>query len=62
MFVLGATSDMAGIPMWLPHSAVTIGLVGIAAVALWRLVRLAVAAGRSQAEPATPPHPAGEGA
>jgi TRAP-type C4-dicarboxylate transport system permease small subunit len=62
MFTLGATSDMAGVPMWLPHSAVTIGLVGIAAVALWRLVRLATSAGRSQSEPAAPPHPAGEGA
>ncbi|AXK80950.1 TRAP transporter small permease [Pseudolabrys taiwanensis] len=33
---LGAVSDIAGIPMWIPHSAVCIGFFAIAAIVLAR--------------------------
>ena len=41
IFSLGQTSNTAGIPMWLPHSAVPIGFGLIALIALWRIVRAA---------------------
>jgi TRAP-type C4-dicarboxylate transport system permease small subunit len=34
MFALGRTSDVGGIPMWLPHGAVTLGFVLILIVSL----------------------------
>jgi len=41
MWRFGRTSDMAGIPMWIPHATVALGFALILAVALWRLVRMA---------------------
>jgi len=41
MLSLGHLSDNAGIPMWIPHSAVAIGFGLIALIALWRLVLFA---------------------
>lgn len=41
MLSLGHLSDNAGIPMWIPHSAVGIGFGLIALIALWRAVLLA---------------------
>lgn len=36
---LGQTSDAAGIPMWIPHSAVTAGFALIAVFVLWHGIR-----------------------
>jgi len=41
MWRFGRTSDMAGIPMWIPHATVALGFALILAVAVWRLVRMA---------------------
>jgi len=41
MWRIGRTSDMAGIPMWIPHATVALGFWLILAVAVWRLVRMA---------------------
>ena len=41
MWRLGRTSDMAGIPMWIPHATVALGFALILAVAVWRLMRTA---------------------
>ena len=41
MWRFGRTSDMAGIPMWIPHATVALGFGLILAVAVWRLVRMA---------------------
>jgi TRAP-type C4-dicarboxylate transport system permease small subunit len=48
MFSLGRRSDAAGILIGIPHSAVTVGFVLIALIALWRLV--AFVAGRGAAD------------
>ena len=40
MFALRQTSSIAGIPMWLPHSAVAVGFGLITAIALWRGIRM----------------------
>jgi TRAP-type C4-dicarboxylate transport system permease small subunit len=53
MLRIGRTSDMAGIPMWIPHGAVAFGFGLILLVVVWRIVRLA----RRMPEP-----PSGEGA
>ena len=39
MASLGRTSDVGGIPMWIPHSAVVLGFALIAVVAAFDLVR-----------------------
>ena len=39
MFGMGRTSDMAGIPMWIPHGTVAIGFALIFIIAVWLLVR-----------------------
>ena len=39
IFTLGQTSNTAGIPMWLPHSAVAVGFALITVIALWRVVK-----------------------
>lgn len=44
IFALGQVSNTAGIPMWLPHSAVVLGFGLIAVIALWRIAK-AVARG-----------------
>lgn len=36
MFALGSVSDIAGVPMWIPHSAVCLGFLAIAAIVLVR--------------------------
>ena len=51
MFQIGRTSDMAGVPMWIPHGTVTLGFGLVLIVAIWRVVRMA----RRMPEP-----PAGE--
>ena len=41
MLRIGRTSDMAGVPMWIPHGTVALGFALILVVAVWRLVRMA---------------------
>jgi TRAP-type C4-dicarboxylate transport system permease small subunit len=41
MWRIGRTSDMAGVPMWIPHAMVALGFALMLAVAAWRLVRMA---------------------
>jgi TRAP-type C4-dicarboxylate transport system permease small subunit len=41
MLRIGRLSDMAGIPMWLPHGTVALGFALILIVAIWRLVGMA---------------------
>ena len=36
IYALGSVSDIAGIPMWIPHSAVCLGFFAIAAIVLVR--------------------------
>lgn len=50
MYVFGRVSDMAGVPMWIPHGAVAAGFGLIAVVACWRLARPAARTSR-QPEP-----------
>ena len=57
MLALGHKSDNAGIPMWLPHSAVAAGFGLIALIALWRAVLFARSGG--SAADASPPSRAG---
>jgi TRAP-type C4-dicarboxylate transport system permease small subunit len=38
MLRIGRTSDMAGVPMWIPHGAVALGFALIVIVTAWRLV------------------------
>jgi TRAP-type C4-dicarboxylate transport system permease small subunit len=38
MLRIGRTSDMAGVPMWIPHGTVALGFALILLVAAWRLV------------------------
>ncbi len=52
MMVLGRKSDMAGISMWIPHSAVAVGFGLIALIALWRVVQLYGGGGRMTSEQA----------
>jgi TRAP-type C4-dicarboxylate transport system permease small subunit len=51
MLMLGRTSDMAGVPMWIPHAFVALGFALILLIAGWRLVTVAA---RGRAEPASP--------
>jgi TRAP-type C4-dicarboxylate transport system permease small subunit len=41
MWRFGRTSDMAGVPMWIPHATVALGFALMLAVGAWRLVRMA---------------------
>jgi TRAP-type C4-dicarboxylate transport system permease small subunit len=41
MLRIGRTSDMAGVPMWIPHGTVALGFGLILIVALWRMVSMA---------------------
>jgi TRAP-type C4-dicarboxylate transport system permease small subunit len=45
MLRIGRASDMAGVPMWIPHGAVALGFALMIPIALWRLVT--VIAGRT---------------
>jgi TRAP-type transport system small permease protein len=38
MLRIGRTSDMASVPMWIPHGAVALGFSLILIVVLWRLI------------------------
>jgi TRAP-type C4-dicarboxylate transport system permease small subunit len=40
MLRIGRTSDMAGVPMWIPHGAVALGFALILIVTIWRLIGL----------------------
>jgi TRAP-type C4-dicarboxylate transport system permease small subunit len=40
MWRIGRTSDMAGIPMWIPHATVALGFALILVTALWGLLRM----------------------
>jgi TRAP-type C4-dicarboxylate transport system permease small subunit len=37
MFRIGRASDMTGVPMWIPHGAVTLGFALIWLIAIWQL-------------------------
>ncbi len=52
MLRLGRTSDMAGVPMWIPHGAVALGFALIVLIAFWRLVAIASGRERSRSAPA----------
>jgi TRAP-type C4-dicarboxylate transport system permease small subunit len=41
MLRIGRTSDMAGIPMWIPHATVALGFGLMLVVAVWGLIRMA---------------------
>ena len=41
LFAIGQTSDMAGIPMWLPHSAILIGFAMMGVMTIAAIVKLA---------------------
>ena len=45
MLRIGRASDMAGVPMWIPHGIVALGFALMIPIALWRLVT--VIAGRT---------------
>jgi TRAP-type C4-dicarboxylate transport system permease small subunit len=55
MWLMGRTSDMTGVPMWIPHSFVVLGFGLILVAALWRLLRmlksLSGTASASEAQP-----------
>jgi TRAP-type C4-dicarboxylate transport system permease small subunit len=40
MFRIGRASDMAGVPMWIPHGAVALGFALILLIACWRLATI----------------------
>ena len=48
MFVLQQKSNTAGIPMWIPHSAVPLGFGLIALIAAWQGIRFLRSAGAKQ--------------
>ena len=41
MLRIGRTSDMAGVPMWIPHGTVALGFALMLIVAVWGLIRMA---------------------
>lgn len=42
MFQLGRTSDMAGVPMWIPHGVVALGFALILVTAAWSTIKTAL--------------------
>src|SRR5437867_3643916 len=52
MLRIGRTSDMAGVPMWIPHGSVALGFVLIALTAGWRLVAVMTRCEPQRAAPA----------
>jgi TRAP-type C4-dicarboxylate transport system permease small subunit len=52
MLRLGRVSDMAGVPMWIPHGFVTLGFALMLLVAVWRLTTIAARRERSHTAPA----------
>ena len=55
MLRIGRTSDMAGVPMWIPHGAVALGFALILIVTVWRLISLARRSPRTTSEGQTAP-------
>ena len=51
MLRIGRTSDMACVPMWIPHGTVALGFALILIVAVWGLVRIARPLPSSEARP-----------
>jgi TRAP-type C4-dicarboxylate transport system permease small subunit len=51
MLRIGRTSDMAGVPMWIPHGFVALGFALILLMTCWRLI---VVAARREAGPVAP--------
>ena len=41
MFRIGRASDMAGVPMWIPHGTVALGFGLMLLIAVWRLLGVA---------------------
>jgi TRAP-type C4-dicarboxylate transport system permease small subunit len=52
MLRLGRTSDMARVPMWIPHGSVALGFALILLIAVWRLVAVATGRERPRSAPA----------
>ena len=55
MLRIGRTSDMAGVPMWIPHGAVAVGFALILIVTIWRLIGLARRSPQTASEGQTAP-------
>jgi TRAP-type C4-dicarboxylate transport system permease small subunit len=55
MLRIGRTSDMAGVPMWIPHGAVALGYALILIVTVWRLIGLARRSSQTTSEGQTAP-------
>jgi TRAP-type C4-dicarboxylate transport system permease small subunit len=55
MLRIGRTSDMAGVPMWIPHGAVALGFALILIVTVWRLIGLARRSSQTTSEGQTAP-------
>ena len=52
MFRIGRRSDMAGVPMWIPHGMLVLGFALIILVAGWRLVTVATIRNEERSAPA----------
>jgi TRAP-type C4-dicarboxylate transport system permease small subunit len=52
MFRIGRRSDMAGIPMWIPHGILALGFLLIILVAGWRLITVAAVRNDERSAPA----------
>jgi TRAP-type C4-dicarboxylate transport system permease small subunit len=55
MLRIGRTSDMAGVPMWIPHGTVALGFALILIVTAWRLIRIARRSQNATSEEQTTP-------
>lgn len=40
MWMIGRTSDMTGLPMWIPHGFVVLGFGLMLIIAVWRMLRI----------------------
>ncbi len=56
MLRIGRTSDMAGVPMWIPHGAVALGFALILIVTAWRLIGIVRDGPRKQRPKGIPHH------
>lgn len=54
IFALGSVSDIAGVPMWIPHSAVCLGFFGMALIVLVRAAQRFWAPERAQGDAGEP--------
>jgi TRAP-type C4-dicarboxylate transport system permease small subunit len=52
MLRIGRRSDMAGVPMWIPHGILVLGFALIILVAVWRLVSVATTRNDEHSAPA----------